>query len=143
MAWWIWLLLGFFLMLLELVTPGGFYLLFFGFAAVLVGLLAALHPSGPLWLEWLLFSVLSVVTLLLFRRPLLERMRPATPEKEVDSLVGETAVALQEILTDAVGKAELRGTAWSARNVGDAPVASGQRCTVERVEGLMLLIRGR
>ena len=38
-AWWFWVLLGFLLLFLELVTPTGFFLLFFGVAAVLVGLL--------------------------------------------------------------------------------------------------------
>jgi membrane protein implicated in regulation of membrane protease activity len=142
MTWWIWLLLGFFLMLLEMVTPGGFYLLFFGFGAIVVALLTALNVSGPLWLQWLLFSLLAVAVLP-FRRPLLKRMRLAGTGVEVDSLVGQTAVALQEIAADAVGKAELRGTPWNARNASSAPVKEGQRCTVERVEGVMLWIRGQ
>lgn len=141
MAWWIWLLLGFFLLLLELLTPSGFYLLFFGFAAVIVGLLTALNLSGPVWLEWLLFSIISVASLLLFRRPLLAKLRPAA-NRDVDSLLGETALALGAIEPGGVGKAELRGTSWNARNVGQNQLASGQRCRVEHVEGLMLWIRG-
>jgi len=39
------------------------------------------------------------------------------------------------------GKAELRGTAWNARNVGDTPIAESQRCRVERVDGLTLWVR--
>ncbi len=34
MDWWIWIVLGLMLVLGELVTPGGFYILFFGIAAI-------------------------------------------------------------------------------------------------------------
>lgn len=142
MLWWIWILLGFFLLLVELLTPGGLYLLFFGTAAILVGMLAGLDLSGPTWMQWLLFSILSIVALLLFRRPLLQKLRPAGQSKEVDSLAGETAVTLEDIAVDAIGKAELRGTSWNARNIGSNPLTRGQRCIVERVEGLMLWVRG-
>src|SRR4029078_2204269 len=41
LLWWQWLLFGLVLMVAELATPGGFYLLFFGVAAVIVGLLSS------------------------------------------------------------------------------------------------------
>jgi len=142
MEWWIWLLLGLFLLLLEMLTPGGFYTIFFGIGAIVVGVLVALGLAEPLWLQWLLFSVLSVMALVLFRRPLLERMQPVAPPREVDSLVGQTALAVDEIPVGDVGKAELRGASWSARNVGANKLLRGQRCRVERVEGLTLCVRG-
>ena len=142
MTWWMWLLAGFLLLLLELVTPGGFFVLFFGAGAIVVGIMAMFGVAGGQALQWLLFSVLSVCALLLFRKPLLERMRRGQPPGEVDSLVGETAVAMSDISAGEVGKAELRGTAWTARNIGDQPVTAGQRCRVEQVDGLMIGIRG-
>jgi membrane protein implicated in regulation of membrane protease activity len=141
MAWWVWILVGLGLLLLEILTPGGFYILFFGFGALVVGLLASVDLAGPAWAQWLLFSVASVAGLLVFRKPLLQRFRPATPDREVDSLVGETGVALGTIDSEAMGQVELRGTVWSARNVGEAPIAGGQRCRVRRVEGLTLWVR--
>jgi membrane protein implicated in regulation of membrane protease activity len=134
------MLLGFLLLLAELLTPGGF-ICSFGVAAIIVGLLAGLILVGPARLQWLMFSLVSVLALSLFRRPLLKRLRPATLAQEVDSLIGETAIALEDMAADAIGKAELRGAAWSARNVGGNSLARGQRCTVERVDGLMLCVR--
>lgn len=142
MDWWIWLLLGFLLLALELLTPGGFYLLFFGIAAIGVGLLGVAIDI-PLWIQWLLFSALALVSVMFFRRPLLARLRRGESTHEVDSMVGETALALEEIGANAIGKAELRGSTWTARNVGDQPLARSQRCNVERVEGLMLWIRAQ
>jgi membrane protein implicated in regulation of membrane protease activity len=141
MQWWLWLLLGLFLLLCELLTPGGFYIIFFGVGAVVVGVLSLMDLTGPLWLQWLLFSVISVGTLVLFRRPLLRMVEPVSRPHEVDSLVGETAVPLEDIPAGAIGKAEMRGTSWTARNVGASALARSQRCKVERVEGLMLFVR--
>jgi inner membrane protein len=141
LSWWLWLLFGFVLLLLELVTPGGFYLFFFGVGAIVVGLLAVAGVAGPASIQWLLFGAISIVAFLLFRRPLMERFGTQA-SRDVDTLIGETAVALGEIGIQEIGKAELRGTAWSARNVGDTAVRPGERCRVERVDGLMLWIRG-
>lgn len=143
MLWWIWLLAGLILVLLELLTPGGFYILFFGIGALVVGALAGFKLAGPPWMEWLLFSVLSLLALALLRGPLLARWGAKVDEREVDSLVGETALALEDIAVDGIGKVELRGAAWNARNAGGGPVNRGQRCRVEQVEGLTLRVRGQ
>ena len=92
MEWWIWILLGLLLLLAELVTPGGFYFIFFGSGAVVVGVLAGLGIGGPVWFQILLFSILSLVSLWLFREKLLKLTEQA-PDMKIDSLVGETAVA--------------------------------------------------
>lgn len=141
MPWWGWLLLGLFFLLAEMLTPGGFYLIFFGAGALIVGTLAGLKFTGPEWTEWLLFSVFSIGALLFFRKPLLKRFQTANMGKEIDSLVGEAAVALDKIAVDAMGKVELRGAAWNARNIGESPVARGQRCKVVQVDGLTLSVR--
>ncbi len=141
MQWWHWVILGIVLLGYELVTPGGFYVLFFGAAALGLGALVALGLAGPGWLQWLLFSVLAVVSLLLFRGPLLRKIKlKETGTAVVDSMLGEIATPLDEIAPGAVGRVELRGTSWSARNSGAAAVGKGQRCRVLRVEELQLWI---
>jgi membrane protein implicated in regulation of membrane protease activity len=140
--WWIWLLLGLLLAGLELITPGGLYLLFFGIAAVLVGLLSAMSLVQPLWLQVLLFTVLALLALGLFRRALLAKLRRDAPDSVVDGLVGQTAVALEDIPGNGEGRVELRGSAWHARNVGDLHLSVGQGGTVERVDGLTLWVHG-
>ncbi len=142
MIWWLWLLLGLMLMLMEAFTPGGFFVLFFGVGAALVGLaeLAGVHMEAPI--QGLVFVALSIVCTALFRKPLLQRFHKLTPRTRVDSIAGETAVALEEIAVNAIGKAELRGSSWNAHNVGEAPIARSARCRVERVDGLTLHVRG-
>lgn len=141
MTWWMWLLAGLSLMLLEMLTPGGFYLLFFGCGAAVVGLLVAAGIAGPAWTQILLFCGVSVVALLLFRRPLVEKMHRPQHDRDVDSLVGETAVPLDRIDAGSMGKVELRGTVWSAKNAGATAIESKQRCRVKRVDGLTLWVQ--
>jgi membrane protein implicated in regulation of membrane protease activity len=142
MLWWVWILFGLGLLAAELLTPGGFFVLFFGLAALVVGTLVALGAGGPEWLQWLLFSILSVASMLGFRRRLVDRFnKPATDGPALDSLVGEVAVLADDLPPGGVAKAELRGTSWTVRTHGRAILASGTRCVVERVEGLTLWVR--
>jgi len=140
MAWWIWVLGGLVLLLAEILTPGGFFVIFFGAGAILVGALKGLGWDGPAWAEWLVFTVLSVVSLALFRKPLMRRFNLSS-SKPVDRLEGENALVTEDVAPGGVGKAEMRGASWTARTSGEAALARGQRCRVERVEGLTLWLR--
>jgi len=141
MLWWYWITLGFILALLEMATPGGFFLLFFGVGALIVGLLTLVDLGGPAWIQWLLFSGVSVAALLLFRGRLLRRMhRDDWMRGPIDALTEDIATTLEEIAPGSIGRVELRGTAWSARNMGGAVLSKGQRCAVQRVDGLTLYI---
>ena len=118
------------------MTGGGMFLLFFGVGAILVGLLDLIGLHLSFVVQGLVFVAISVVSMLLFRKPLLQRFLRHMPQGKVDNLVGEVAKALQEIGVDATGTAELRGASWNAHNVGDALIAKSARCRVERIEGL-------
>lgn len=140
MTWWLWVLFGFLLLAIEALSAG-LHVGFFAAGAMAVGLLVALGVGGPLWLQILLFTLISVAGLLLFRKRLLRALKLDKSPEAIDTLVGETAVALDEIGGGALGKAELRGTSWNARNAGTEPLRRGERCVVERVEGLTIHIR--
>jgi membrane protein implicated in regulation of membrane protease activity len=140
MDWWIWVLGGLVLLVAEVTTPGGFFAIFFAAGAILVGAVKAAGWEGPAWAEWLAFTVFSVVSLALFRKPLMRRFNLSSG-KPVDKLEGESAVVLEDVVPGGVGKAEMRGASWTARTASDSPLAKGCRCRVERVEGLTLWLR--
>ncbi|HKY71304.1 MAG TPA: NfeD family protein [Nitrospira sp.] len=141
MVWWYWMVLGLVLLGAEMTTPGGFYILFFGLSALLVGALAGFDIVIMDWLQWLLFSVIAIGSLLLFRGPLLARIDEGTKSHvDVDSMIGEVATALEALPAGETGKAELRGTTWTTKNVGSTAVRKGQRGRVTKVDGLTLWI---
>jgi len=136
------MLFGLALLAGELATPGGFYALFFGIGALLTGGLAAAGVVVAPSLQWLVFSALSIGALLLMRRRLLSAFQSSTPRDAIDGLRGEIAVPVEDLAPGAVGKAELRGTSWTVRNGDTRPLRAGERCRVERIDGLTLLVRG-
>ncbi|HEX2485105.1 MAG TPA: NfeD family protein [Myxococcota bacterium] len=142
MPWWGWVLVGTLLLAGELfVVEADFYLVFLGFAAVAVGVLDLVGLGGPLWLEWLAFAVIAVVSTVFFRQRVYRRLRPAGGAVG-DSVLGQVALVPRELAPGANGQVELRGTSWSARNVGAAALPAGARARVTRVDGLVLEVRG-
>jgi len=129
------------LIALEMASSGGFYIIFFGIGAIVVGLLSLCGLAGPEWVQLLLFSALSLSALALFRGRLLQWFQSDPQRPQIDTLVGEIGTASEDLAVGAVGRVELRGTLWSARNDSAAPIVSGSRCRVARVEGLMLHVR--
>ena len=140
MTWWHWLAIGLILIALEMAASGGFYVIFFGIAAIAIGGLHLFDLAGPLWLQFLLFSVISVASLLIFRNPVLRMLGLDGPGVDVDSLLDEIAVPTEDIAPGEVGRAELRGTVWSARNTSTASLKRGQRCKVVKVDRLMIFL---
>ena len=78
MLWWHWSILGLSLIGVEILTLGGlgnFYFLFFGMAALMV---SGLTWSGLLeaaWLQWFLFAILGVISLLVMKKSLWNKKR--------------------------------------------------------------------
>jgi inner membrane protein len=141
MLWWHWIALGLVMAGLEMLGTNVFFFLFFGISACAVGLLTLLGVAGPAWAQWLLFTIFSVASLMAFRNRL-KRLRSRIEGVGIDdSLAGEIAVPLDDIPPGGVGRAELRGTVWSARNLAGVPLAKGRRSVVARVEGLMLFLQ--
>ena len=141
LTWWTWLIVGLVLMVAELLIPTGFFLFFFGIAGVATAFLALLGVSSfPV--QGLGFIGISLLCVILLRKPLLAKFhfRNRT-HSSVDSLVGQTAKALEAIAPQAIGKVEMRGASWSALNTGSELIGLDVRCRVEKVEGLTLHVK--
>ena len=139
MEWWLWLAGGLALVVAELATPSGFFILFFGLGALTVGVLDALDIVENLGVEILLFTALSVTYLLMFRGRL--RARFQLPDSSnVDTLIGDLAMVQDPMLPGVVGRVEVRGSMWAARNTSDVALGAGQRARVAAVDGLTLAV---
>ena len=95
MLWWHWLLLGLVLTAMELAASGGFYIVFFGVAAIVIAVLSLFDLAGPLWFQFLLFSALSVASLVLFRNPIMRRLNLEGGAVDLDTLAGERCSVLE------------------------------------------------
>ena len=139
MEWWLWLAAGLVLVVAELATPGGFVIIFFGIAALVVGILGLLGAVTSPSLQFLLFSVLAVGSLAILRSRLKSKLQ--TPDSAtVDSLIGDLAIPQERLSPGVVGRVEVRGSSWSARNTSSVTIDAGQRARVAGVDGLTLAV---
>ena len=134
-----WLAGGLVLLLIELATPSGFFVMFFGLGAMTVGVFQGLGILGSNIAQWFVFTALSIIYLLLFRG----RMQQGVdrPPANIDTLVGELAIPRERILPGHVGRVDLRGALWNARNDASGMLEPGQRCRVTAVDGLTIYVQ--
>ena len=137
MPWWAWLILGLALLGGEMLAPGGLYLLFVGIGALIVGLLVLTNLAGPTWTQWLLFALISVLSLTTLRSRLARSMRA---RKVGDNVVGETIELTTSIEPDGFGQARFRGSVWQVRNASARPLEAGTLCRVDEVKGITLTV---
>ncbi|MBW2271995.1 MAG: NfeD family protein [Deltaproteobacteria bacterium] len=140
MVWWQWIVLGVLLLGAEMLVDAEFYLVFLGLSAVVVGTIDVLWPGSPIWAEWLLFSAIAIAALLVFRGRFYQKLRGEALERS-EGVVGEVGSVEADIAPGAVGRIELRGTTWSARNVGEQVLRRGARARVDSTSGLTVDVR--
>ena len=140
MPWWGWIAAGALLLSAEMgLVDAGFYLVFLGISALLVGLMGLAGVESPVWGQWLVFAGISLVSLVFFRQRVYSKIRRQTDLPE--GVCGDTAIAQGRIEPGEAGRAKLRGSAWPARNVGDAAIEAGAEVRVERADGIELQVR--
>ena len=142
MPWWGWVTVGALLLAAEMTFVDlEFYLVFLGVSALLVGLVSVAGAGKPFWLEWFVFAVLSVGSLVIFRQRLYKMLRPPPEGGIPEGVEGDRAVAVDEIAPGDTGSVTLRGSTWTGLNRGKSTISPGARCRVERSEGLVLELR--
>lgn len=137
-------LVGFALLLAELMLPTGGVLAALGAAGLIAaGIVALGSDSGSADIAGpglITLGVLSAITFYVVARKVLEAHRDQPVRTGSEELVGSDADARSAI--DPTGKVWLEGTLWGARLAdGSGPVRAGDRVTVEAIDGLTLVVR--
>ncbi|MEF0940688.1 NfeD family protein [Rhizobium sp. BR 362] len=114
---WSWWVAGFILLAAELIAPG-FFLVWIGLAAVIVGALSLAFWDSAFWIwqvQLLIFAAFAVIVALLGRRYVYSDSQ-ITDEPFLNqrgaSLVGRTAT-LNEPITEGRGRIRLDDTYWT------------------------------
>ncbi len=134
---WHWLVLGIVLMAAELLLPG-FFLLWFGIAAVVVAAVVGLAPELAPSLQLLLFALLALVAvavyLRFFRRP--EEGDAPALNRRAEQLVGQV-FELDGPLRDGRGRVRAGDTLWP---VVGPELPAGAKVRVVGVAGTRLRV---
>lgn len=132
---WSWLVLAVILLGLEIVAPG-IYLMWFGAAAAVTGVIAFSTDLGWQW-QLVTFGVLSLAAVFAANRWLksnpLQSDHPLL-NRRAEKLVGRSYV-LAEAIVDGRGRLKVEDTLWSAEGP-DCP--KGARVTVVAARGTVL-----
>jgi membrane protein implicated in regulation of membrane protease activity len=141
MSWWSWMIGGAILLGAELgFVNAQFYLVFIGGAALAVGVISVAAPSLSASVQWALFAILAVFSMLSFRNRLYQRLRGHMPAMKSGPAGG--VLTLPEALDPGQScQVEYGGTHWTVRNSSDMPIPSGARTRIASVQGLTLLIQ--
>lgn len=130
------------LMLLFLMIEGATVaLVSLWFAA---GALAAIPVSllgGAIWLQVVVFVVVSGAALALVR-PLIRRyIKPRLVSTNTDALIGTTGRVIADIDNLAAqGRVKLGGMEWSARSTDGAPISADTIVRVDQIQGAKVLV---
>jgi len=140
MPWWGWIIFGLLLLGSELmVVDAAFYLVFIGIAAVMTGLVGSAGLMLEPWVQWLLFAVLSISTMVLFRKRLYQKLRGGTANYD-SGPVGES-LRLEETLKPGDScRMTHRGTTWTVLNRSSEVIEKGKDVKIDSIDGLTLII---
>ncbi len=136
-------LVGFALLLAELLLPTGGLLALVGAAGLVAGGIVALDSNnndadviGPALIT---LGILSGISFYLIARKVIEAHHEQPVRTGTEELIGSSAEARSTI--DPEGQVWAQGTVWGARLAdGAGPVGLGDRVTVEAVDGLTLVV---
>lgn len=137
-----WFILGLVFLILELVLPG-FVIIFFGIGAWLTSLVCLIFNPG-LDLQIIIFSITSILSLLLLRKMLAKKFfneGGKSPDTLEDEFIGMEALALEDITSGSKGKVEFKGTSWKALATND--VRSGQAVEITGKESINLIVKSK
>jgi len=137
---WFWWGIACFLLVLELMTFGGF-LLWIALSAALVGLLAWLTPVFSLPWQATIFSILAVSSAFLWRYYLQKNpKRSANPtlNRRAEQYIGRI-VTLSEAIQNGQGRIHVDDTVWRVEGQVDMPI--GSRVKIIGVDGTILKIK--
>lgn len=108
------------------------------------GALAAMIVSfitGQLWLQILVFLVMSGVMLALLRPVAKKYFTPKLVKTNVDAVVNSTGLVTETIDNRvATGRVKLAGMEWSARSTSGEPIEKDTLIRVDRVEGVKVFV---
>ena len=134
-----WLILMIGMVVLELSTA---QMVSIWFAIGALGALIATYLGAEIWLQIIIFLVVSGIALVA-TRPFVKKL---TAGKKVptnaDRYVGRKGVVTATVDNQqGVGLVKIEGSVWSARSVSGEVLPAGEQVVVERIEGVKLMVQ--
>lgn len=138
LVYWHWFILGVVLMAAEALLPGSF-LIWFGAGALATGILVFLAPALPWQAQWVAFAVISLASIVWWRRHggrFARQPSHPTLNQRGAGYVGRR-FTLAEAIVDGVGRLHVDDTMW---RIEGADLPAGATVIVIGVDGNALRV---
>ncbi|MDG6784514.1 NfeD family protein [Glaesserella parasuis] len=139
-GWTAWLIFGFILLILETLIAG-IFIMWWGFAAIIVAILLILFPNIELGWQATIFAILAILFSLAWWK--YQHSKDQQEDQQADLNARDHAmIGLQgtvvEVLDSGVARGKFGDTTW--RVIGNT-LKVGDNIQVEKVDGITLFVR--
>lgn len=131
--WWFWLILTIVFIVVELSTISVISVWFA--AGSFAAMLTSLIPNSALWVQFLVFFLVSALTLILARQFFLKKLKKEPIPTNLDLLIGKVAVMTDD------SRAEIDGLSWSVQEINGEKLSSEQKVEVLSIQGVKLIVK--
>jgi inner membrane protein len=136
----IWFIIGLVMFILELIIPG-FFIFFFALGAWVTALVCLIADPG-INVQLVIFTVSSVLSLLLLRRIIQKKFfqEKITQSDEIeDEFTGKEAIVVSDIKPGENGTVEFKGTTWKAES--ESEIKTGQTVIITGKKNFKLFVK--
>jgi membrane protein implicated in regulation of membrane protease activity len=135
----IWGVAGLLLIIADVIF-GTFFVMFLGAGALITATL--LWTGVPLYntAQWLTFSAVSTLGVLLLRPKLKQWFGPSSEER-FEEHKGQIVVVVEDVLPGKTGKIKYRGAEWQGATNGDDTIQAGENAVITHLDGIVVYIR--
>lgn len=135
LQWWVWLVAGFALVILEIFTAS-FFIIWFGIGAVLVGLLSWCVTDLPVAGQIIIWITLSSATAFCW----FKRLRPRTEDHRwtADAVIGEVGLLSVSVAEFQKGRVRFQKPILGSEEwvcTANNAIAAGERVKIIAIEG--------
>ena len=134
----IWLSLAVIFLIIEAITVGLATIWFAAgsFVALLLSLL-----DLPIWIQVLVFLIVSLCLLIFTRKIFVEKLKAGSEKTNVDALIGEEGLVTGKIAAFSTGQVKINGQIWTAvGRTSDEVIEEGVLIQVIAIEGVKLIV---
>jgi membrane protein implicated in regulation of membrane protease activity len=137
----IWGSVGLALIIADLIF-GTFFMLFLGGAALVTASLVWAGAIPNPTYQWLFFAALSAVSMLLFRKKLVEQFG-SNKNDAYNEFEGQVVEVVDEIKPPNPGRVKFRGAEWIAQSHDDVVISAGDKAVIVNKDGIVLIVKAR
>jgi inner membrane protein len=135
----IWVIVGVALLIAELLTTS-FWFVFLSFGSLITAALTWVGVTPTFNGQLLAFSIISVTSLIVLRKPLRIFLKSSKGHIEYSEYIGDKANVVEPISAHGEGKVFYRGSEWIALSENNTAIDANKMVIIKQLDGIKLIV---